>query len=58
MSESNSLWARVVAVFRPRRETYETRRPRGGELGPEPPRQYNHATDQRRFGGSGAAGGS
>jgi hypothetical protein len=56
MSEKPSLWARIVQFFRPARETYDTRQARGGEMGKEPAQQYNYATDQRRFGNSGAAG--
>lgn len=56
MSEKISLWTKVRRFFRPERETYETRQPRGGEMGKEPAQQHNYATDQRRFGSGGAGG--
>ncbi len=59
MSEKPSVWTRIARFFRPQRETYETRQARGGEIGRGLGSQYNHATDQRRFGtgGSGGTGG-
>lgn len=56
MSEKPSMWARITQFFRPQRETYETRQSRGGEIGSGLGSQYNHATDQRRFGESGSIG--
>lgn len=56
MSEKPSVWTRIARFFRPQHETYETRQARGGEIGGGLGSQYNHATDQRRFGESGSIG--
>ncbi|WP_218869723.1 hypothetical protein [Microbacterium sp. AK009] len=50
-----SLWQRLVHVFRPEPETYETRRARPG--GSDPGVIQASPLDQRRDGGSGGIGG-
>lgn len=55
MSGRLSLWARIMRVFRPPTETYETRRNHPAADRALPTQKYE-ATDQRRNGGSSAIG--
>ncbi len=57
MAQKQSIWTRIIRFFRPERETYDTRRARGGEPGPGLTTQKYEATDSRRHGGTGATGG-
>lgn len=57
MSKKSSVWTRLRLFFRPERETYGTRRTRGGDPGPGLETQKYEATDSRRHGGTGAIGG-
>lgn len=54
--KSPSLWTRLVRVFRPEVETYDTRRAGGRDPEELSPQLYQ-ATDGRRHGGTGAIGG-
>lgn len=56
MSERSRIWTRVKRFFRPETETYETRRARGADEGPQLGSQYYEATDRRRHGGSADGG--
>ncbi|GAA3210593.1 hypothetical protein GCM10017690_21190 [Microbacterium terregens] len=56
MDKEKSLWLRIKRKFRPEPENYETRVARPAD-GREPGQQYGYGvTDQRRDGGSFAAG--
>jgi hypothetical protein len=57
VTEKPSVWTRITRVFRPERETYDTRRARPGEPGTGSEPHIYEATDARRYGGSGAIGG-
>jgi hypothetical protein len=57
MSGRISVWTRIRRFFRPERETYDTRKARGGEPGAGLGSQYYEATDRRRSGGSAEIGG-
>lgn len=57
MVQKPSVWARLRRFFRPEPETYGTRRPRGAEPGAGLGTQKYEATDYRRHGGTGPAGG-
>lgn len=56
MSDKSSVWTRIAHWFRPERETYDTRKPRGGEPAGLAP-QINESTDGRRHGGTMQMGG-
>lgn len=56
MKKNNSLWARIKGAIRPETETYENRKARPDD-GRVTGQQYGAGvTDQRRDGGSMAAG--
>ena len=57
MAEKSSVWARLRRMLRPERETYGTRRSRGGDPAQGPVTQKYEATDYRRHGGTGPSGG-
>lgn len=57
MSTEISVWTRIKRIFRPERETYETRQARSSEPGGALGTQNYEATDQRRHGESGGIGG-
>ena len=57
VTKKSSVWTRVKQLIRPERETYSTRRPRGGEPARGLETQKYEATDYRRHGGTGAIGG-
>lgn len=56
MSSKASLWVRVKKFIRPERESYDTRRARGGDPDQPLATQYYESTDRRRHGGSSEIG--
>lgn len=50
MAAKSSIWQRIVQFFRPKAETYETRRNRPGVQADTPNSHFNEPTDQRRAG--------
>jgi hypothetical protein len=52
-----SVWTRITRFFRPERETYNTRKARGGDPGAGLGTQYYQGTDRRLNGGSADIGG-
>lgn len=50
MDAKLSLWQKIVRLFRPEPETYETRRSRPGAQADTPNDHFNEPTDQRRSG--------
>jgi hypothetical protein len=57
VTKKSAVWTRLKQFIRPERETYNTRRPRGGDPAPGLETQKYEETDSRRHGGTGAIGG-